>query len=89
MAEYEARENRFNDSLAARVGGFMKSVSLADGEARIQDLGIVQGDSSDAQRGTSSKDRVVDSGKNRWSTKVAYQPLRLLSLVRSWPRPLT
>ena len=42
MAEYEARENRFNDSLAGRVGGFLKSVSLADGEARMQDVGIVQ-----------------------------------------------
>ena len=42
MAEYEARENRFNDSLAGRVGGFLKSVSLADGEARMQDVGIIQ-----------------------------------------------
>ena len=42
MAQYEARENRFNDSLAGRVGGFLKSIGLADGEARMQDVGIIQ-----------------------------------------------
>ena len=42
MAEYEARENRFNDSLAGRVGGFLKSIGLADGETRMQDVGIIQ-----------------------------------------------
>ena len=42
MAEYAQREQRFNDSLAARVGGFMLSVSQADGVARMQDIGITQ-----------------------------------------------
>ena len=42
MAEYEERENRFNNTLAGRVGGFMKAVSLADGDARMQAVGITQ-----------------------------------------------
>ena len=40
--EDERRENRFNNTLAGRVGGFMKAVSLADGDARMQSVGITQ-----------------------------------------------
>ena len=41
-AQYEGRENRFNDSLPARVGGFMSAVSLADAETRMQAVEILQ-----------------------------------------------
>lgn len=42
MAEYEERERHFNDTLPGIVGNFMKAVSLADGDARMQAVGILQ-----------------------------------------------
>ena len=42
MAEYAEREKRFNDDLPKIVGEFMRSVSMADGEARIQAVGITK-----------------------------------------------
>ena len=42
MAEYQQREDRFNDSLPARVGSFMLAVSMADGLARMQSVEITK-----------------------------------------------
>ena len=42
MAEYAEREKRFNNSLPEIVGNFMRSVSRADGEARMESVEITK-----------------------------------------------